>query len=308
MTSKAFKSFDLKPLIPVQNRYRYKPKLIRDYLEKISDETGEPGPQNLGRDPISDIVLTLCSAAKTGRWNETCEQALVDTLPVREHHAALISHNLMVTGVGALVARALQETTRLDLLADRYFVRRMICHDSSKTSSIEASSYSGIIAVHLEQNNMLARRSKATESESPLAHAKAATLKALYDNVPEVLTAMANIGFEHHYEKNPHHPEHFADEPMNNTSLVESIVDGLAVILERQKPADVEEWLGAYNTQRYTHEENVTSANAIIRALGESLTTADYAALVRFRAIVLDMIGESAPWMKITFTGCLKRK
>lgn len=39
---------------------------------------------------------------------------------------------------------------------------------------------------------------------------------------------MANFGFMHHCENNPHHPEHFVGDEMEDINLVEAIVHRLA--------------------------------------------------------------------------------
>lgn len=66
-TSSKAGSRELKPLISNETKYRYKPKVIKDYIDKINKENGkEPRFKNAeSGDPISDMVLTLCSAAKS---------------------------------------------------------------------------------------------------------------------------------------------------------------------------------------------------------------------------------------------------
>ncbi|KAM7406642.1 hypothetical protein PAMP_001009 [Pampus punctatissimus] len=72
---------------------------------------------------------------------------------------------MFVTMIGAVVARALEQGTwdcedTLDLLANRHFVRRITCHDSSKTSTVEAVAYLGIMAVHLEKEALVLNAKK----------------------------------------------------------------------------------------------------------------------------------------------------
>lgn len=138
---------------------------------------------------------------------------------------------MFVTMIRAVVARALQEATAhskltLNLLADRYYVRNILCHDSSKTSPVEASAYSGIFAVHLEMEYMeqcnKRARSKGVKSldDHVSPRTKDATLGTMYAKSGDILTTMANLGFKHHYENNSHHIEHFEGGAMDELNLV----------------------------------------------------------------------------------------
>ncbi|KAI4797398.1 hypothetical protein KUCAC02_025127 [Chaenocephalus aceratus] len=159
----------------------------------------------------SKLVTSLCSAANANVWSPECEKALAENLPLREHNRAFLSHNMFVTIIGALVARALEQATRdceksLDLLADRYYVRSITCHDSSKTSAIEAAAYSGLMAVHMEKEALIANEKKRLKfnkrngSKQSEEEAKACSLARLYTDTDAITTDMANFGFKHHYE------------------------------------------------------------------------------------------------------------
>ncbi|KAK2814241.1 hypothetical protein Q5P01_000688 [Channa striata] len=123
---------------------------------------------------LSRKLVHACALAKlnelelwrqgAGRVEKGVRERFGERLPLREHHRAFLTHNAFVTMIGAVVARALEQATRerataalqlksdkkvraddpevleltLDLLADRYYVRNIVCHDSSKTSALEA--------------------------------------------------------------------------------------------------------------------------------------------------------------------------
>lgn len=325
------------PMIPERNRYRYKPtptnaatarvlKEVRpvDVRKSISDSMPED------TDEICKLVHVLASSAslreqnivnETKPWKAEFERALANHLPVREHHVAFLTHNTIVTIIGAVVARGLEQATRdvavnklgveadeaevrmltLDLLADRYYVRNIACHDSSKTSAVENAAYAGIMAVNMQGavlKDSFRRRSKVNGQES--------RMDRIYKK-PELLTTpMANIGFKHHYENNPHHPEHYAstrDKRMPDVYVVEAVVDGLACVFERTKPADVKQWLEMFNEDRFPHPENRRLAHTVLSALRDYLTDADYKALEAFRDAVFAITGESCVWECVTMTG-----
>lgn len=287
------------PLIPERNMYVYKPSPITNALHNIQgykarktqdpEASTERAPET--RYAVDKLVHALCTAAVRSKWNDVCENALTDHLPIREHHKALLSHKLYVTMVGALVARALEQATfhtknPLDLLADRYYIRSITSHDSSKTSKVEAAAYSGIIAVHMDQKKAQGRyRTGWTPSD--------------VCDTDDVLRRFANIGFVHHYENNPHHPEHYKGKQMDDIALVEAIVDGLACIFERNKQhSDVKSWLAMYTITRFK-DQNAALAESIMLALGTYITDVDYKVLQTFRESISLLIGESDPWSRI---------
>ena len=204
------------PLIPERKRYVYEPSLMTAAVQDVvkfaqSNRVKIYVPQTSYA--TAKLVQTLCSVKESGFWNRTCERALVEHLPLREHHGAFLSHNMFVTMIGAVVARALEQATSghedtLDLLADRYYVRSIACHDSSKTSAMEAVAYSGIMAVHIEKDTLVDSIKKRpvlnrhyggrTEEEI-----KASILEKFYIDPNALRAPMANFGFKHHYENNP---------------------------------------------------------------------------------------------------------
>lgn len=310
------------PLIPEHNKYFYKPAPMNNFVQdivksahskkvKIDIPTTKYGTVKL--------VHALCSATNANVWSPECEKALADSLPLREHHKAFLSHNMFVTMIGAVVARALEQATRtcedtLDLLADRYYVRSIACHDSSKTSAIEAAAYAGIMAVHMDKEalavndkkrHQLNKRYGGNQTEEEV---KACSLDKLYIDNSDDMTTMANFGFKHHYEKNPHHPEHFPQGEMDDMNLVEAIVDGLACIFERNKThTNVQSWLNMYFVDRFKGRNKYLALH-IIDALSVYITDADYRALLSFRASIFSIIGESIPWSRVMMTECCNPK
>lgn len=310
------------PLIPEHNKYVYKPAQMNAFVQDIvTNARTKKVAIDVPTTPYGTIKLvhTLCTAAKANVWSRECEKALVDGLPLREHHKAFLSHNMFVTMIGAVVARALEQATRggedtLDLLADRYYVRSIACHDSSKTSTIEAGAYSGIMAVHMEKEALVANAKKRHQLNKRCGtnqtdeETKACSLDKLYTDTDAVTTAMANFGFKHHYEKNPHHPEHFPGGKMDAINLVEAIVDGLACIFERNKDhKDVHSWLEMYYISRFKGHNKELAQN-IIGALKFYITDADYKALEAFRRSIFSIIGESIPWSRVIMTECCNYK
>lgn len=310
------------PFIPEHNKYIYRPSVMASSVQSIMKSARSKRvtidvpatPYATGK-----LVHALCTLATANFWSPECEKALVDGLPLREHNKAFLSHNIFVTMIGALVARALEQATRnyedtLDLLADRYYVRSIACHDSSKTSTIEAAAYAGIMAVHMEKEALVVNAKKLhrlnkryglnqTEEEE-----KACSLDKLYTDTDALTTDMANFGFKHHYEMNPHHPEHFSEGKMDGMNLVEAIVDGLACIFERRKDhTDVDSWLSMYHVDRFK-SDNKDLAQNIIHALKRYITDADYKALEVFRGSIFSIIGESIPWSHVTMTECCNHK
>lgn len=309
------------PLIPERNKYSYKPAQMTSALHNIVNgvraklvKITVPDTQHA----TVKLVHALCTAAHANVWNEDCEKALVEKLPLREHHKAFLSH-MFVTMIGTVVARALEQATSacettLDLLTDRYYVRSIACHDSSKTSTIEATAYAGIMAVHMEKEALrenAMKRQRANRrygSKQTAEQARACSQDKLYTDTDALTTAMANFGFKHHYENNPHHPEHFADGVMKDMNLLEAIVDGLACIFERNKDhADVQLWLGMYHVNRFK-DGNKTLAQTIIDALRMYITAADYKALQDFWTSIFTVMGESIPWSRVMMTECCNHK
>ncbi|KAE8277837.1 hypothetical protein D5F01_LYC24108 [Larimichthys crocea] len=295
------------PLIPDHRKYIYKPALMTTAAQEITKSARTKKVKiNVPTTPYATtkLVHALCSAAKANVWDSECEKILAECLPLREHHKAFLSHNMFVTMIGAVVARALEQGTRgcedaPDLLANRHFVRSIACHDSSKTSTIEAAAYSGIMAVNLEKEALVSNAKKPHGQKDA-----SCSLNKLYTDTEALTTAMANFGFKHHYENNPHHPEHFHEGEMGDMNLVEAIVDGLACIFERNKThTDVHSWLSLYYIDRFKGR-NKASARKIMEALKLHITGADYKALEDFRRSIFTVIGESVPWSRVVMTEC----
>ncbi|KAJ7984107.1 hypothetical protein DPEC_G00070990 [Dallia pectoralis] len=310
------------PLIHERNKYAYMPALMNVLVQDIERSARVKNVKlsvPTTSYATSKLVHSLCSAAAANVWGPECEKALVEGLPLREHHKAFLSHNMFVTMIGAVVARALEQATSgsedtLDLLANRYYVRRIACHDSSKTSAIEAAAYAGIMAVHIEKDALAVNEKKLVQlnkrhgSHQAEEEVKSWSLDKLYTDTDAITTAMANFGFKHHYEKNSHHPEHFPKGEMDDMSLVEAIVDGLACIFERNKShRDVHSWLSMYYVVRFEGRTKDLAQN-IIEALKLYITDADYEALEAFRSSVFSIIGESIPWTRVMMTECCSHK
>ena len=310
----------IQPLIPEHNQYLYLPKSI---MESTRDIVGACNKRKLKivlpvtPHTTSKLVHVLCSAAGANVWPDECEEALRACLPLREHHKALLSHTMFVTMIGTLVARALEQDTRnsgntLDLLADRHYVRSIMCHDSSKTSKMEATAYAGIMAVHMEMN---ALADKAKERQAPNQRCgsklsqedtRAHSWDNIYRDPDALITPMANFGLKHHYKENPHHPEHFTQGgAMCDMNLVEAIVDGLACIFEGSKGhKDVHSWLDMYKVERFRDARNKNSAREILEALKTHVTEDDYKALSIFRWSIDAIVGESPLWSRVNMDAC----
>lgn len=310
------------PLIPEHKKYVYRPSQMNAFVQNIVTSARAKKLEILvPRTPYATIKLvhTLCSASQLNYWSPECEKALNQCLPLREHNKAFLSHNLFVTMIGTVVARALEQATRgcddtLDLLSDRYYVRSIACHDSSKTSKTESAAYAGIMAVHIEKEALFMNEKKrdllnkyygAKQTEKEV---KNCSLNKLYSDTEDLTTPMANFGFKHHYEMNNHHPEHFPGGEMDDIHLVEAIVDGLACIFERNKDhTDVQSWLKMYYVERFKGS-NKDLAQNIIEALKLYITVADYETLQKFRKSISDIIGESIPWSHVVMTDCCNPK
>ncbi|KAE8277499.1 hypothetical protein D5F01_LYC24556 [Larimichthys crocea] len=232
------------PLIPEHRKYIYKPALMTTAAQEITKSARTKKVKiNVPTTPYATtkLVHALCSAAKANVWDsEALEQG----------------------------TRGCEDAP--DLLANRHFVRSIACHDSSKTSTIEAAAYSGIMAVNLEKEALVSNAKKPHGQKDA-----SCSLNKLYTDTEALTTAMANFGFKHHYE-NPHHPEHFHEGEMGDMNLVEAIVDGLACIFERNKThTDVHSWLSLYYIDRFKGR-NKASARKIMEALKLHITGADY--------------------------------
>lgn len=340
----------LKPLIPEDKMYSYKPSVISAALDSVLAKVYPIEARTKIKDSMPTTALVtcklvhaLCASAKlnergelkgakaSGEWRKEFESALVNALPLREHHRAFLTHNVFVTMIGAVVARALEQATRerataalqlksdkkvraddpevleltLDLLADRYYVRNIVCHDSSKTSALEAAAYSGIMALHIEKTQL--QKKSGGRAPNPVKD----RLVEMHADLGPLTGPMADVGFKHHYENNPHHPEHYGtgnDSRMADMHVVEAVVDGLACVFERQKPADAQAWLGAFFTERFPNGENRAFAEKVISALRTYITPEDYGALKAFRDAVHAIAGESVPWTRVTMTDCCDYK
>lgn len=306
----------LAPLIPERNKYVYRSSpmtvaacaiaaMARHKKVKIT----VPDTQYA----TCKLVHVLCSAAEANVWDKTCEKALINHLPLREHHRALLSHSMFVTMIGTVVARALEQATSrsektLDLLTDRHYVKNIVCHDRSKTSKMEAAGYSGIMAVYMEKKATAvnARTREQLERRHECDRPKTvAALEKLHADVGVLVKSMASFGLKHHYENNPHHPEHFPSGKMNDLSVVEAVVDGLACVFERchtihKTPG---KWLDMYNLDRFS-DDNKDFAKNIISCLKAHITEADYRALTNFRQSITDIVGESVPWSGVGMSDC----
>ncbi|KAK5613634.1 hypothetical protein CRENBAI_018493 [Crenichthys baileyi] len=247
-------------LIPKSDQYVQKPSpmtaVARDILWHVSTKNAKVGAPAT-RHFTWKLVNALCSSTQANLWTSECKEALAQQLPLREHHRALLSHSMFVTMIGTLVARALAQGTsagkeKLDLLSDRYYTRNLVCHDSSKTSVMEASTYLGIIAMYIEK-----RAADEREKKRALCYARTGGKQG----------TLSVIQFKHQYEKNPHHPQFFTRDVMNHFNLVEAIVDGLACIIERNNMhMDIGSWLDMYWAERF-HGDNKLLAQNVLSAL-----------------------------------------
>lgn len=299
-------------IIPDRNKYRYDAASMNEHLHTLKNECRRRKLEIPKTDyATANITQLLCNLAsrdkKTNKhWIQSCDDTLALCLPLREHHRALISHSLFVTMTGSVVARALEEATYqerkagdrpLDLLCDRYFVRNLLCHDSSKTSIVEASAYSGIMAVFMEKEeiakgdkNLEAVHKAAAKDFSPQSAAS-------QDEMGPILTSMANFGFKHHYETNNHHLEYYKGEAMADCSVIEAIIDGLACVLERDGThSTAQDWIDKFYVNKFRNPRNLRLAKGVISALKTHITKEEYQDLIMFRTLVARVIGASTKW------------
>ncbi|MEQ2188914.1 hypothetical protein GOODEAATRI_019881 [Goodea atripinnis] len=227
------------------------------------------------RYPMWKLVHALCSSAQANCWTSGCEEALVQQLPLREHHRPLLSHTMFVTMIRTL------------------------------TSIMEVSAYWGILAMHIEKQAADKREQKRAlfltwkGGVHPPRDAKPS-----YSDLTmrEIMLAMANFWFRHHYENNPHHPQNFTRGVMNHVNLIEAIVDGLTCIFERNKMhTDIGSWLDTYRIQGF-HEDNRPLARNVLSALQQHITPADYGVLLTFQSAVFSFLRESIPWSSVSMT------
>lgn len=298
------------PLIPKRLAYTYKPGLMSKHYNQLlqisrKHHMGFEPPADTGEYQTVKLVCLICELYKKQCADEECDEAVKACLPVREQNVAFMTHSMFVTMVGAIVARALEQASvdasdgepTLDLLTNRYYVRKIVTHDSSKTSKIETAANSGIMAFFMEQD----AEEKATKTRSghPVGYNPHVNIK----DTDGVLTAMANHGFRHHYIQNDHHPEHNGGASMSELAVIEAIVDGLACVLERSTFHDsASTWLCMYNVNRFRHKENHKLATCVLGALRQYITDADYSALITFRDAVHALTGTYVSWKPIKMT------
>lgn len=285
----------LAPMIPDRLAYRYDHGLMREYYEKVEliSKKHRAGHNDVTHKKyITANLVTLICNLHDKKISEdernVCEEAVKKCLPVREHNLSIMTHSMFVTMVGMLVARALEQakaktkkTGGDDLLLDRYYARNIMTHDSSKTSAMETTAYSGIMAYFMEKEQKCQQHTGIDPNT--------------------ILTPMAKYGFVHHYAHNAHHPEHNAKGEMANVDVIEAVVDGLACMLERQYDDmdSVEEWINGFFVTRFPHKKNMTLAQCVLNALKEHITAADFQALIEFRRAVHAITGRCVPWSKI---------
>ncbi|KAL3977646.1 CD58 antigen [Sarotherodon galilaeus] len=292
------------PLIPERLAYVYDQALMKEHYNKLLKISKA---HRMKFEPVTDergyqtanLVTLICRLCEKRHGADECEDAMKACLPIREHHVALLTHTMFVTMVGTIVARALEQASVgvtdspwSDLLADRYYVRDLLIHHSSKTSDIESTAYSGIMAYFMEKEAIEAQAKKGGLKYDHHAHIDGKT----------VLTAMANQGFYHHYTRNPHHPEHKGSAEMNEPAVIEAVVDGLACILERGNEEELNtalDWIGKYKTIRFPHESNSTFAGCVLNALKQYITDIDFKLLMNFRRAVHALTGTYVAWGRV---------
>ncbi|KAK2821879.1 hypothetical protein Q5P01_021944 [Channa striata] len=134
----------LKPLIPEDKMYGYKPSVISAALDSVLAKVYPIEARTKIKDSMPTTALVtcklvhaLCASAKlnergelkgakaSGEWRKEFESALVNALPLREHHRAFLTHNVFVTMIGAVVARALEQASR-EPWENRAFAEKVI--------------------------------------------------------------------------------------------------------------------------------------------------------------------------------------
>lgn len=290
-TRASAKSNTIAPLIPDRLAYKYDHDLMKAHYDNliIISKAHRANHQDVTpkRYQTANLVSLICLLYEKNlpeHEHQQCDEAVKQCLPVREHNAAFMTHSMFVTMVGMVVARALEQANAAvkskkpwdDLLLNRYYVRNITTHDSSKTSVLETAAYSGIMAYFIEKDQ------KCRHHEGIDSHA--------------ILTPMANHGFYHHYAHNSHHPQHNAHGPMTELDVIEAVVDGLACTLERQTYENADKWISGYFVARFSHDKNLLFAQCVLNALKKYITDADYQALINFRSAVHAITGTFLPW------------
>lgn len=263
--------------------------------------------------PITDhptwkLVYALSSAAQNNCWTPNLEDMLGKLLPLREHHMAVLSHNMFVTMIGTVVALAFEKGPskrgeKLNLLNNRYYVRNILSHDSSKTSIMEATICSGIMAMHIDK-----RTADEHAKMQASCHAQKGDDESPHDGKPsyddntvhEITTAMANMGVQHFRQTNSCHRQDFTAPRMNHVKLIETIVNDLARAFEiRDTHTDVDSWLDMVNLEKL-HEDNKQQAQKFLSVLRKQITWDDYCNLLTFRLAVKCLLGKSLPGSYVT--------
>lgn len=282
-------AISIAPLIPERLAYKYDHVLMQRHYDNLVRKSRAHNAAHRDVTPkrylTANLVTLICRLYEKNILDaqEQCDEAVKECLPVREHNAAYMTHSLFVTMVGMVVARALEQANAAvgsgkwdDLLLNRYYVRNITTHDSSKTSALETAAYSGIMAYFMEKEQKCPHH-EGIEAESVINH-------------------MANYGVHHHYAHNPHHPQHNAGGPMEELDVIEAVVDGLACTLERKNYKNATGWIDGYFVKKFADKKNLDFAQCIINALKIYITDADYQALLAFRRAVHAITGAYVPW------------
>lgn len=155
------------PLIPKRLAYKYDHGLMQEHYDNLLRISKAHHAAHKDVTPkryqTANLVTLICKLYEKNlpeQEHAQCDEAVKKCLPVREHHVAFMTHSMFVTMVGMIVARALEQANAAvsskkvwdDLLLDRYYVRNITTHDSSKTSALENAAYSGIMAYFIEKD------------------------------------------------------------------------------------------------------------------------------------------------------------
>ena len=250
----------------------YQPAKVQQLWERIAKK---PGIKTQHKTTILSEALTRI--AKSGKWNDACEEALTTGLPVEHHHRATVKHCIYVQIIGLLVSRCIKdfEEGNVSLLKDRLYVRELMCQNLSKTSKVQVSAYSGIMAIFMERNNI-------REGVSSISHNPGLVSD---QDVQKLTTRLAEIGLpdEHHHESTH----------LELRVVVEMIVNGLACILERSdEHTDKDSWLKMFAMERFQHPNKSTALRAM-EAISTKLTEEDYNRLMTLKTLLCDLLGDT---------------
>lgn len=104
------------PLIPKRLAYKYDHDLMQEHYDNLLTILKAHHAAHCNVTPkryqTANLVTLICRLYEKNlpeEEHDQCDEAVKKCLPVREHHAAFMTHSMFVTMVGMIVARALEQ-------------------------------------------------------------------------------------------------------------------------------------------------------------------------------------------------------